>query len=99
MSFYGYTGIPSTEDPKKHVTGTVIKWLVEEGSYVQADTTIAEVDINGQRNHVIICFEARIEKELTKEGSISERDASLLKWNADGENIPYGRSYFITKPK
>jgi pyruvate/2-oxoglutarate dehydrogenase complex dihydrolipoamide acyltransferase (E2) component len=99
MPFYGYTGIPSPEDPKQHVPGTVIKWLVAEGSYVRADTKIAEVEINGHRHHVVICFEALIEKELTKEGSTSERDTSLLKWDADGDNIPYGRAYFVTKPK
>ena len=99
MPFYGYTGIPSPQDPKNHVSGTVNKWLVAEASYVRAFTAIAEVDINGHRHHMVICFEALIEKELAKEGSTSETDTSLLKWVADGDNIPYGRAHFVTKSK
>ncbi|MEI7850484.1 MAG: hypothetical protein WCH86_01475 [Kiritimatiellales bacterium] len=97
MPFYGYTGIPSPDAPNISVTGRVLKWLVKENDYVQPDTNIAEIAIGAERFHVVICFPALIEKQLTKEGQTSEKNTSLLKWNADGERIPYGSSYFITK--
>jgi hypothetical protein len=97
MPFYGYTGIPSPNDANKSVAGVVLKWFVKENDYVQTDTRIAEVLIGNDHFHIVICFPALIEKLLTGEGEKSEKDTSLLKWNADGENIPYGKSYFIAK--
>lgn len=99
MPFYGYSGIPDPQKPGRSVPGTVTKWLVTEGSIVKAGTTIAEVEITGVAYEVVICFRALIEKLLTAEGQRSERDTSLVKWDADGDDIPYDKAYFLTKKK
>ena len=94
MPFYGYTGIPDPLAPNKTVAGTVRKWSVKEGNFTSPDQRIGIVDVAGKDYGLVICFPALIEKLHSKEGSTVAEDGLILKWIADGENIPYGRAYF-----
>lgn len=94
MPFYGHTGIPDPKAPDKTVAGTVRSWSVAEGAFAQPDQELGTVDVGGKTYGLVICFPALIDRLYAAVGSSVPADDFILKWIADGEDIPYGRSYF-----
>jgi hypothetical protein len=98
MPFHGYVGIPDPQDPKASVAGTVREWLVSEGSVVSPQQPLCLVAVAGTPYHMLICFPAYIEKFCVAAGMSVSADGFVLRWVADGESIPYGRTHFELRP-
>ena len=94
MPFYGHTDIPDPDVPDKAVAGTIRKWLVTVGEFTSPEQRIATVDVAGSDYGLVTCFPAFIDCLHAPEGSTVPADGLILKWIADGESIPYGRTYF-----
>jgi pyruvate/2-oxoglutarate dehydrogenase complex dihydrolipoamide acyltransferase (E2) component len=98
MPFHDYATVPWPEDPKMYPQGRLTEWLVSENEYVQAGTPLATVSVSGRRRSTLtITFPARIEKLLVAAGAEITPATTVLKWLADGENLPYGRAPLITE--
>ena len=94
MAFHGFVGIPDPVDPNKSVSGVLRRWCVNEGDFTTPNQLVAIVEIAGIEHRVTICFPALIMELYTAANSIVTANDSILKWAADGEDIPYGRPYF-----
>lgn len=99
MPFHGYTPIPDADGKPLTEAARLIHWQVAEGTYVQPDAEVATVQHGEMRYSMRICFAAAIEKQLAEPGAIIPPGTDILRWVADGENIPYGKAYFRTQPK
>ena len=99
MPFHGYAPIPAADGKPLGLAAAVAGWLVREGEYVQPETKIATVQFGDSVVDLTICFPAIIEKQLVTAGSTIQPGTNILRWIADGENIPYGKAYFRTQPK
>lgn len=94
MPFYGNTGIPDPVAPNKTVAGKILSWSVTKGAFTQPDQKIGTVEVGGKIYGLVICFPALIDCLYASAGSRVSADDVVLKWVADGDQIPYGRSYF-----
>jgi len=94
MPFYGRIGIPAPEGSDTTVSGSICKWSVREGEFVSPNKTIGTVEVGGKIYGLVVCFPALIRRLCAVENSAINADDVILEWAADGESIPYGRSYF-----
>jgi hypothetical protein len=72
--------------------------FVSEGSVVSPQQPLCLVAVAGTPNHMLICFPAYIEKFCVAAGMSVSADGFILRWVADGESIPYGRTHFELRP-
>ena len=94
MPFYDYASLPCAEGVCSSDATTLVQWHVREGEFVEADTRIATFRAGDQLFSLIICFPAAIQQRLVPEGATIPQGASVLRWLADGESIPYGKTHF-----
>ncbi len=94
MPFYGHTGIPDPGNPNKTVAGTLRTWTVKAGTITSPQQRLGTVEVAGRQYSVVICFRALIDKLCATEGSTVPAGDFILKWIAEGDEIPYGRAYF-----
>jgi len=99
MPFHDYASIPDSAGKPVTQAAQLVRWQVAEGTYVQPETEIAIIQRGDIQYSLRICFPALIERQLAVAGSMIPPDKSILRWVADGENIPYGKAYFRTEPK
>ena len=94
MPFYGYTPIPAADGKPTTQSATHVEWHVREWQFVEADTRVASVRIGEESFALVICFPAMIQQLLAAEGSTVAPGTDVLRWLADGESIPYGKTHF-----
>src|SRR5437868_2204379 len=94
MPFHDYAPLADSDGHPLREPATLLKWNIREGEYVAAGTPIASLTIGGAARSFVICFPAMIEKLLAPEGAVIRPDQNVLRWIADGENIPYGKAHF-----
>jgi hypothetical protein len=94
MPFYGHTGIPDPVVPGRTVPGKIRSWSVSEGEFVQPDQRIGMVEVHGESYGLVICFPAMIDRLHAAAGTGVRTEEHILKWIAEGDEIPYGRAYF-----
>ena len=92
MPFHDYASLSECHGQPPPGPATLLRWHTREGDYIEAGTQIASLEVGGASHTFSICFPARIEKLLATEGSTIQPDQSILRWIADGENIPYGKA-------
>jgi hypothetical protein len=97
MPFYGFAKLPWPDDAGDADKGILIKWLRAENDFIEANEPIAIVKIGNKQYCLFMCFRGAIEKHLARENQEIGREQDIIKWGADGESIPYGRDYFISK--
>lgn len=98
MAFYGFTSLPHPTDPVQSTNGILNKWLVNQGEFCNSGQKIARVEVAEKMYDLVICFPALVLEIYVPDHTSVQADAHLLKWAADGEDIPYGKPYFRLEP-
>jgi pyruvate/2-oxoglutarate dehydrogenase complex dihydrolipoamide acyltransferase (E2) component len=94
MPFYGYTTAAEFDDVPFRDASTLIRWHVNDNDFIREGTTVATIRCANTDYTLKICFPALIEKKLISEGETIKSSEDILKWNADGDSIPYGKQHF-----
>ena len=99
MPFHGYTPIPASDGTPLKCAAILSRWHAGAGDCLEPNAKVATVQIGDQAFDLLICFSGGIEKCLVVDGELVQPSQDILRWGADGENIPYKRAYFRTQPE
>ena len=80
-------------------TAVLLKWLAPEHGMLQPGTLLAELNIGGRPVWLKLSFLCALIQKCVAEGASLAPGILIAQVGADGEEIPYGRSYCTLQPR